>query len=135
MQKLENEKQELTNKLNNAIKEKRTGEYKSLQTICMLERNKLQIYAMERQMSTLNIHKSTVDNAMQVELEVKASLHNSLPLPVKFGYVSTEQIKNTLTILFLLLHIINGQSKYLYLPRHLMGDNANVFNNTLVFFL
>lgn len=72
MQKLENEKQELTNKLNNAIKEKRTGEYKSLQT--MLERNKLQIYAMERQMGTLNFHKSIVDNDMQVELEVKANI-------------------------------------------------------------
>lgn len=40
----------------------------------MLERNKLQIYAMERQMGTLNFHKSIVDNDMQVELEVKANI-------------------------------------------------------------
>lgn len=45
MQKLENEKQEFINKLNNVIKEKRIGEYKFLQI--MLERNKLQIYVME----------------------------------------------------------------------------------------
>lgn len=45
MQKLENEKQEFINKLNNVIKEKRMGEYKFLQI--MLERNKLQIYVME----------------------------------------------------------------------------------------
>lgn len=45
MQKLENEKQEFINKLNNVIKEKRIGEYKLLQM--MLERNKLQIYVME----------------------------------------------------------------------------------------
>lgn len=45
MQKLENEKQEFINKLNNAIKEKRMGEYKFLQI--MLERNKFQIYVME----------------------------------------------------------------------------------------
>lgn len=45
MQKLENEKQEFINKLNNVIKEKRIGEYKFLQI--MLERNKFQIYVME----------------------------------------------------------------------------------------
>lgn len=45
MQKLENEKQEFINKLNNVIKEKKMGEYKFLQI--MLERNKLQIYVME----------------------------------------------------------------------------------------
>lgn len=45
MQKLENEKQEFINKLNNVIKEKRMGEYKFLQI--MLERNKLQVYVME----------------------------------------------------------------------------------------
>lgn len=45
MQKLEYEKQEFINKLNNVIKEKRIGEYKFLQI--MLERNKLQIYVME----------------------------------------------------------------------------------------
>lgn len=45
MQKLENEKQEFINKLNNVIKEKRMGEYKFLQI--MLERNKFQIYVME----------------------------------------------------------------------------------------
>lgn len=45
MQKLENEKQEFINKLNNVIKEKRMGEYKFLQI--MFERNKLQIYVME----------------------------------------------------------------------------------------
>lgn len=45
MQKLENEKQEFINKLNNVIKEKRMGEYKFFQI--MLERNKLQIYVME----------------------------------------------------------------------------------------
>lgn len=45
MQKLENEKQEFSNKLNNVIKEKRMGEYKFLQI--MFERNKLQIYVME----------------------------------------------------------------------------------------
>lgn len=45
MQKLENEKQEFINKLNNVIKVKRIGEYKFLQI--MLERNKLQIYVME----------------------------------------------------------------------------------------
>nr|XP_022303052.1 uncharacterized protein LOC111110743 isoform X2 [Crassostrea virginica] len=72
VQKLENEKQELTTKLNNAIKEKKTSEYKSLQT--MLERNKLQLFAMERQMGTLNFHKSIVNNDMQVELEVKANI-------------------------------------------------------------
>lgn len=45
MQKLENEKQEFINKLNNVIKEKKMGEYKFLQI--MLERNKFQIYVME----------------------------------------------------------------------------------------
>lgn len=45
MQKLENEKQEFINKLNNVIKEKRMEEYKFLQI--MLERNKFQIYVME----------------------------------------------------------------------------------------
>ncbi|XP_048754722.2 uncharacterized protein LOC125665858 isoform X1 [Ostrea edulis] len=72
IEKLEKEKLDLTTKLNHAIKEKKTGEYKTLQT--MLDRNKLQLFAMERQMGTMSYHKNIVQNDMQVELEVKTNI-------------------------------------------------------------
>ena len=69
---LEKEKQEINSKIQEAIKGKKTTDFKTLQT--MFERNKLQRYAVERQLATIQFHKNVAYTDMQIEMEVKANI-------------------------------------------------------------
>ncbi|KAK3102722.1 hypothetical protein FSP39_013439 [Pinctada imbricata] len=69
---LEKEKKDINDKIQESIKGKKTMEFKTLQT--MYERNKLQRYAVERQLATLQFHKNVAQTDMQIEMEVKANI-------------------------------------------------------------
>ena len=73
--KLNNERKELSEKLTDAAKTNDKNTYRRLRPL--YERNKLQRFALERQLATLSYHMNLADDDMQVELEIKPSVINS----------------------------------------------------------
>ena len=71
-EKLQREKIELTKHLKLAITQGKHSECKHLRT--MYERNKLQRYALKRQLATLSYHRTLVDRDMTFELDAKPNM-------------------------------------------------------------
>jgi hypothetical protein len=69
---LQDERSELAAKITVAVQTKNATEYKKLKSL--YERNKLQRYAIDRQLATLGYHKTIAENDMQIELQLKPSM-------------------------------------------------------------
>ena len=72
---LNNERKELAEKLTDAANKNDKDTYRRLRPL--YDRNKLQRFALERQLNTLNYHANLAENDIQIELEVKPSVINS----------------------------------------------------------
>lgn len=70
-----NERKELAEKLTSAAQKNDKDSYRRLRPL--YNRNKLQRFALERQLNTLNYHAYLAENDMRIELEVKPSVINS----------------------------------------------------------
>ncbi|XP_069110748.1 cingulin-like isoform X1 [Argopecten irradians] len=72
LEKLESEKTELAKNIQSAVRYRKQSDYKQMRT--MYERNRLQRYALERQIATVKFHQNLVQKDMHIELEVKPDL-------------------------------------------------------------
>ncbi|OWF54289.1 uncharacterized protein LOC110445325 isoform X2 [Mizuhopecten yessoensis] len=72
LDKLESEKNELAKNIQSAVRYRKQSEYKQIRT--MYERNRLQRYALERQIATVKFHQNLVQKDIHIELEVKPDL-------------------------------------------------------------
>lgn len=72
LDKLESEKEELAINIQSAVRYRKQSEYKQVRT--MYERNRLQRYALERQIATVKFHQNLVQRDMHLELEIKPDL-------------------------------------------------------------
>ena len=72
---LTNERTELVEKLTNASQANDKDSYRRLQPL--YSRNKLQRFALERQLNTVNYHINLAENDLRIELEVKPSVISS----------------------------------------------------------
>ena len=72
---LTNERKELAEKLTNAAQRNDKDTYRRLRPL--YNKNKLQRFALERQLNTLNYHANLAENDMWIELDVKPSVINS----------------------------------------------------------